>query len=1149
MNQSGGFVPTRVLPGRALAWVVLVAMLAIVGLDGANAAAPERRTFSNSTTALPPQAVASRRALLAAQLEEPMEFEVALAMRDYASLQARIAGGEIIPHEEMQRLYFPLEAGYQAVAQWLKDQGFTITQTDPNFLSVFARGTVAQIQQGLQVQMARVTVDGEEHSAAESAPSLPAQIAGAVLGINGLQPFHRPHKHLRKLSTTTPGQPPFTVNEILTAYHGTGLGVTGSNQTIAILIDTVPNTSDLTTFWANNGIAQNLANILFINVNNVTLPAVSGEESLDVEWSSGIAPGAQVRVYAAGLLSFTALDKALQRIISDLSSNPQIHQLSISLGLGETYLSSSQFTTDSQYFATLASAGVSIFVSSGDDGSTPNSSGGKTGPLQVEYFASDPSVTSVGGTSLYVSGATGQVTSESAWSGSGGGTSKVFSRPTWQTGTGVPSGTMRLVPDVSLVADPNTGAHVVLNGSVQQFGGTSWSAPTWAGICALINEARATAGKSPLGLLNPRIYPLIGTANFRDITTGSNATSVSGGLYTAGTGYDEVTGIGVPDVATLLQTLLAQGNSPPTIISFTPTSAPVNATVTINGTNLATATAVKFNGTAASTVVSSTQITATVPAGATTGPISVTTPDGNATSSGSFTIAIPTITSFTLKGGVVGSLITITGTSFTGATSVTFNGVAASFTVVSGTQITATVPAGATTGPISVTTPSGTGTSASNFTVTAPTTTQIVISQVYSGGGNTSATYRNDFVELFNRGTTAVNLTGWSLQYASATGTSWSSHTNLSGTIQPGHYFLIAEASSDSRGAVLPAVDATGSINFSTTSGKVVLVSNTTTIPSGTANPSGLASVIDLVGYGSANGYEGPGAAPALSVSTAALRAGGGTTDTDYNTADFSTATPAPRNSASTPLMPDLALTLSHTGTFTQGDVSRTYTINVSNLGNLPTSAAVSVVDAIPSSLTATDITGSGWTTDLGTLTATRSDSLAAGASYPPITVTVNVAANAPTSVTNVATVSGGGDSTTSNNTASDPTVILTPLQTWRQQYFGTTANSGAAADGAVAGGDGLPNLLKYTWGLPPLFPATSPVVVDTTTGHLRLTTPLNPAATDITISVEVSSDLANWTTDGTTIDINTPTLLQVHDATDIGSAPARFIRLRVTEP
>lgn len=168
----------------------------------------------------------------------------------------------------------------------------------------------------------------------------------------------------------------------------------------------------------------------------------------------------------------------------------------------------------------------------------------------------------------------------------------------------------------------------------------------------------------------------------------------------------------------------------------------------------------------------------------------------------------------------------------------------------------------------------------------------IVISQVYGGGGNSGATWKNDFVELFNRGSLPVDVTGWTVQYASSTGSSWQK-TTLSGTIQPGQYYLVQEAAGSGGTTPLPTPDATGSIAMSGTTGKVALASNSTTL-SGTC-PTGL---VDFVGFGSANCSETSPTAT-LSNTTAAIRNGGGCTDTDVNSADFTIAAPTPRNSAS----------------------------------------------------------------------------------------------------------------------------------------------------------------------------------------------------------------------------------------------------------
>ena len=164
----------------------------------------------------------------------------------------------------------------------------------------------------------------------------------------------------------------------------------------------------------------------------------------------------------------------------------------------------------------------------------------------------------------------------------------------------------------------------------------------------------------------------------------------------------------------------------PTISSFSPTSGPVGTSVTIHGQDFSgpAVMSVTFNGTSATFTIDNPQkITATVPAGATTGPIAVTSPDGTATSSTNFTVTgagAPTITSFNPTSGPVGTSVRINGTNFTGATAVSFDNVNAPGFALNGagTRITVAVPTGATTGPIRVTTPSGTATSSTNFTVT-----------------------------------------------------------------------------------------------------------------------------------------------------------------------------------------------------------------------------------------------------------------------------------------------------------------------------------------------------------------------------------------------------------------------------------------------
>ena len=194
-----------------------------------------------------------------------------------------------------------------------------------------------------------------------------------------------------------------------------------------------------------------------------------------------------------------------------------------------------------------------------------------------------------------------------------------------------------------------------------------------------------------------------------------------------------------------------------------------------------------------------------------------------------------------------------------------------------------------------VTNSSGSATSSSAFTVTTSggTGTSVVISQVYGGGASGSASYyANDYIELYNPTASAVDLSTYSVQYASAGGSSYSL-TKLTGSIAAGHYYLVSE-SAGNYGRTLPTPDASGNFAMAKGAGKVALVSKQTAITSKTST-----GVVDYVGYGTtANAYEGSGPAPELSSTTADFRAGNGATDTNNNAADFTAGTPNPRNSA-----------------------------------------------------------------------------------------------------------------------------------------------------------------------------------------------------------------------------------------------------------
>jgi len=178
-----------------------------------------------------------------------------------------------------------------------------------------------------------------------------------------------------------------------------------------------------------------------------------------------------------------------------------------------------------------------------------------------------------------------------------------------------------------------------------------------------------------------------------------------------------------------------------------------------------------------------------------------------------------------------------------------------------------------------------------------PAPQKLLITQLFGGGGNTNAPYRNDFIEIFNNGHSPVNLKGWSIQYAGATASTWSVTPLTPITLAPGQYYLVQEASGGANGLPLPQPDASGTIAMAATAGKVALVKTTTQLSGTCPNDP---NIIDLVGYGTtATCFNGNGPAPAASNTNSILRKSNGCTETHNNNSDFTIGNPNPRNLAS----------------------------------------------------------------------------------------------------------------------------------------------------------------------------------------------------------------------------------------------------------
>jgi len=358
----------------------------------------------------------------------------------------------------------------------------------------------------------------------------------------------------------------------------------GSGQTIAVIDagdnpgfqDTGSNFqgSSLQVFDKTFGLPDPPSFMKYNQNGGTTLPApVPGwgiEIALDVEWTHAIAPKANIDLVEANSQNGIGTDLYTAMETAGTTLGASVVSMSYGYPLQLQGNSMGQQQIDNQFMGPTLAANpaLTLLASSGDSGSTEL-------PL---YPSISPNVVAVGGTSLFIGGSNNWQ-NETGWSGSGGGISNVFSEPPWQKG--LPGETFRTAPDVSAIADPNTGVAIYDSGDFTapdawiQVGGTSLSSPVWAGIIALANQGRSLIGLPALNGPNqtlPALYglytdPATYASDFHDITEGNS------GLYSAGPGYDLVTGIGSPIVNKLVPDLVDYGAAKSAMIQYQPPSA------------------------------------------------------------------------------------------------------------------------------------------------------------------------------------------------------------------------------------------------------------------------------------------------------------------------------------------------------------------------------------------------------------------------------------------------------------------------------------------------------------------------------------------------------------------------------------------------
>jgi len=633
-----------VIPKLGRALLVLLAFLAAVSLAQAQSQAlltrhvrDVTRTGEAARLANLPQ-IQTMRLVLVLPLRNQADLDQFLKdLYDPTSPQYR----QFLSVDEFTARFGPTRQDYHALIDFAQKNGFTVAATSRNRLNLDVVGSVANIQRAFHVNMGiyRHPTENRTFYAPDSEPTV--DLPFSLWHISGLDNYSTPHpaglhRNLGVKKNATTGSGPsasFLGSDMRAAYYG-GTALTGTGQSLGLLEYYGTDLTDLTTYFKNAAQTNNVPiTLLSTDGTSTSCLASSGcddtEQTLDMTQALGMAPGLTSLVMYVG-----STDSAIFNAMA--TASPLNAQLSSSW----TW-SPADPSTDNPYFEEFAAQGQNLFQAAGDSG--------KWGSSSEIFPADDVYVTSVGGTDLQTSSAGGPWSSETAWADGGGGISPGhYAIPSWQTtaaaGCSSCSKTYRNAPDVS--ANANFTFYVCADQTTctaNEYGGTSFAAPMWAGYLALVNQQSVANGNKTLGFINPSLYSIGAgsgyTSDFHDIISGSNG-------YSATIGYDLATGWGSPHGAALI-TALAGGSSSS---GFTLSASPASVSVVQGNSGTSTITSTVSGGfDSAVTLSASGQ-----PSGVTVAfnPTSIT---GTGTSTATFTVAAST-TAGTYT-------VTITGTS------------------------------------------------------------------------------------------------------------------------------------------------------------------------------------------------------------------------------------------------------------------------------------------------------------------------------------------------------------------------------------------------------------------------------------------------------------------------------------------------------
>lgn len=449
----------------------------------------------------------------------------------------------------------PGTTNFQLVEEFASDHGLTVVSTEPARRLIKLSGTAAQFQSAFQTTLAHYQDGKLTFRGRSGSLKLPAELHAVVESVMGLdnRPQARPRLVILPAAEVAESYRP---NNVASLY-AFPTSVTGKGQCIA-LIELGGGYTPADTASAFETMGLTPPAVVTVSVDggkNTPSPddGADGEVALDIQVAGGAAPGARIAVYFAPNTDAGFVD-AITSAVHDTTNRPSV--ISISWGAPESGWTQQAIQSMNSALQDAATAGVSVFVASGDNLATD---GVRDGKAHVDFPASSPWAIGCGGTSIAVSGSS--ITSESVWndgnSGGGGGISDLFPVPSFQQKTKLPPSvndgqTRRGVPDVAGDAAPGTGYRVVVNGQTEVVGGTSAVAPLWAGLTALINEGAS----APVGFFLPFLYT--NATVLRQVTDGDNNPQGSDVGYSAGPGWNACTGLGVPNGEALLAALRNQ---------------------------------------------------------------------------------------------------------------------------------------------------------------------------------------------------------------------------------------------------------------------------------------------------------------------------------------------------------------------------------------------------------------------------------------------------------------------------------------------------------------------------------------------------------------------------------------------------------------